>query len=228
MKYIPGQIIQFAHLILRAASPVVLTLVFILSASPVCYSQTRAEAQAVLDDIKTEEEINYASEYLPGWSIQAEKLTLNDQNWSDHETQKPGSSPYILAVGDESFMYKLISLDSIKQFRVSYIFLDGRVHRYRKIDGIRTKILKQYAKGESFASLASKYSMDSSGSLKGGDLGWFDEKTMVPEFEKSIANHKKGDIFTVDSVLRRWYFVVLKTYEDRKVVQKTFAKIKVN
>ncbi len=227
MRYYPGLIKILEHLINKAAGSALLALLFILLYSHVSFGQTRSEAQAIMDDIKTEEEIGYASEYMPGWTIQLEKLTPNDQNWGDHETQLKSDSPYILAEDGETYMYKLIAVDSIKQFRVSYIFLDGSVYRYRKIDGIRTKILKQYAKGVPFASLASRYSMDVSGSVKGGDLGWFNEKTMVPEFEKSIANHNKGEIFTVDSVLRRWYFVVLKTYEDRKVVQKTLAKIKI-
>ncbi len=227
MRYYPGLIKILEHLINKAAGSALLALLFILLYSHVSFGQTRSEAQAIMDDIKTEEEIGYASEYMPGWTIQLEKLTPNDQNWGGHETQLKSDSPYILAEDGETYMYKLIAVDSIKQFRVSYIFLDGSVYRYRKIDGIRTKILKQYAKGVPFASLASRYSMDVSGSVKGGDLGWFNEKTMVPEFEKSIANHNKGEIFTVDSVLRRWYFVVLKTYEDRKVVQKTLAKIKI-
>lgn len=227
MRYYPGLIKVLEHLINKVAGSALITFLFILLHSHVSFGQTRSEAQAIMNDIKTEEEIGYASEYLPGWTIQLEKLTPNDQNWGDHESQIKSGPPYIIAEDGETYMYKLIAVDSIKQFRVSYIFLDGSVHRYRKIDGIRTKIMKQYAKGVPFASLASKYSMDVSGSVKGGDLGWFNEKTMVPEFEKSIADHNKGEIFTVDSVLRRWYFVVLKTYEDRKVVQKTLAKIKI-
>ncbi len=49
-----------------------------------------------------------------------------------------------------------------------------------------------------------------------GDLGWFKEKVMVATFEKSVKEHKKGDIYMLDIPERDWYYVVLKTHNDRE------------
>lgn len=216
------------YLLSKGAKQRLFIVLLVISATHFSNAQTRSEAQAIMDDIETEEEIAYAIQYLPEWTIRTEKLTQIDEGWARHKSHTTPGSQYPLVEGDETYLYKLISMDSTTQHRVSYIFLDGRKYKYRKIDGIRNKILKRYSQGETFASLASKYSMDVSGPERGGDLGWFNEKTMIPEFEKSISKQSKGDIFTVDSVLRRWYFVVLKTHDDRKVVQKILAKIKIN
>lgn len=47
-----------------------------------------------------------------------------------------------------------------------------------------------------------------------GDLGWFSEGTMYKAFEDAIKSHKKNDLFEVDIPENRWYYVVLKTYND--------------
>jgi hypothetical protein len=41
---------------------------------------------------------------------------------------------------------------------------------------------------------------------------------MVASFESAIKAHKKDDLFFAEYVegSREWYFVILKTYEDRK------------
>jgi peptidyl-prolyl cis-trans isomerase SurA len=51
----------------------------------------------------------------------------------------------------------------------------------RKIEGIKEKL----DNGASFAELAKQYSNDMSAS-KGGDLGWLDQGSTVPEFEKAM------------------------------------------
>lgn len=119
--------------------------------------------------------------------------------------------------------FKIISSNEIQIFRVSYIFLDESKISLKKIDETRNEILKKYEKGKSFSQLANKYTMDSS---KDGDLGWFAEGTMVPEFEYAVKQHKINDIFKVDIPERKWFYVVLKTFEDKKVKQFTVIKIK--
>ena len=49
-------------------------------------------------------------------------------------------------------------------------------------------------KGENFASLAKKYSMDKNTFEKGGDLGWFGRGIMVPEFEEAVFNADVGEV----------------------------------
>jgi parvulin-like peptidyl-prolyl isomerase len=61
---------------------------------------------------------------------------------------------------------------------------------------------------------------------KTGDLNWFNEGEMVPEFEIAVKKHKKDEIFTVDVPERKWYYVTLKTHEDKEIQELTILKIK--
>jgi len=119
--------------------------------------------------------------------------------------------------------FKVISIEKNKTFRVSYIFLDGKKLSLNQIDKLRSKIISQYKIGISFSDLAKEYTMD--GNVT-GDLNWFSEGMMVPEFENAVKNHKKGDIFTIDVPNNKWYYVTLKTYEDKIVSRITMLKIK--
>lgn len=119
--------------------------------------------------------------------------------------------------------FKIIAANEVQIFRVSYIFLDESKISLKKINETRNKILKKYEKGISFSQLASQYTMDTT---KDGDLGWFAEGIMVPEFESAVKQHKINDIFKVDIPERKWFYIVLKTFEDKKVNQFTVIKIK--
>ncbi|MNS73450.1 hypothetical protein D3C72_1068930 [compost metagenome] len=49
---------------------------------------------------------------------------------------------------------------------------------------------------------------------------------MVPEFETAIKNHKQNDVFKVDVPDKKWYYIVLKTFNDKKVEELSILKIK--
>ncbi len=53
-------------------------------------------------------------------------------------------------------------------------------------------------RGQDFATLAAKYGNDASKD-KGGDLGWFTNEKMIPEFSKVCFFGKKGDLVTAKS-----------------------------
>ncbi len=68
-----------------------------------------------------------------------------------------------------------------------------------------------------FAALAKERSKDPGSKGKGGDLGWFDPHTMVPEFGAALANVKKG-AFTETPVKTQFgYHVIL--LEDSRAKQ---------
>lgn len=124
---------------------------------------------------------------------------------------------------EDDIIYKILFATKRKAFRVSYIYLDGSKLKMQEIDQIRTDILKEYHQKKDFASLAKKYNMD--GNKDGGDLGWFAEGMMVPEFEKAVEAQKINDIFKVDVPERKWYYVVLKTFNDKEVSELSILKI---
>lgn len=55
-------------------------------------------------------------------------------------------------------------------------------------------ILQQLKSGADFATLAKKNSIDQGTSAKGGELGWFQASTMVPEFSDAAMKLKVGEI----------------------------------
>lgn len=61
---------------------------------------------------------------------------------------------------------------------------------YAKIQDIR----KQIIEGADFAAMAAKYSEDPGTSKKGGDLGFFERRMMVKEFDEAAFNLKPGQV----------------------------------
>jgi hypothetical protein len=130
-------------------------------------------------------------------------------------TTKDSLSYYIdkMKVEDVDLKFEIVNL-----MRVSYIYLDGSKIDFKRIGELRYEIMTFYANGEAFSDLANEYTMDGN---KNGDLGWFEEGMMVKDFETAIKAHKKGDIFTVNIPEKKWYYVVLKTFDDAEKVKIT-------
>lgn len=61
---------------------------------------------------------------------------------------------------------------------------------------------------KAFGELASAQSQDPVSKAKGGDLGWFDTQTMVPEFGAAVAQLKKGE-FTQKPVKSQFGYHVI-------------------
>lgn len=61
---------------------------------------------------------------------------------------------------------------------------------------------------KSFSDIASAQSLDPVSKVKGGDLGWFDTKGMVPEFGAAIAGLEKGK-FTQEPVKSQFGYHVI-------------------
>ncbi len=66
---------------------------------------------------------------------------------------------------------------------------------------------KLQANAEEFESLAKTYSDDPGSALQGGDLGWVNPGTMVPEFEQTMQNSKKGEISTPFRTQYGWHIL---------------------
>jgi len=60
-------------------------------------------------------------------------------------------------------------------------------------------LMAEVKKGKNFAALALQFSEDPGSQVKGGDLGWFTEGTMVPSFNDACFNGKVGDLVVVES-----------------------------
>jgi peptidyl-prolyl cis-trans isomerase D len=81
-----------------------------------------------------------------------------------------------------------------------------------KVKAQALSVLKRIKAGEDFAKLAGEFGSDST-KEKGGDLGWFNEGQMVPEFETAVFALKDGEL-NKDLVKTQYgYHIIKKTGE---------------
>ena len=76
-----------------------------------------------------------------------------------------------------------------------------------------------------FDSLAKEYSKDPGSKDKGGDLGWFDPRGMVPEFGAAVAKLEKGK-FTLEPVKTQFGYHVILLEDSRTKQIPTFEQVK--
>jgi parvulin-like peptidyl-prolyl isomerase len=177
-------------------------------------SQSIEEIKKVLENVTSYNQIDSLKRKHLGWRFSKKTVSLAElaeQNFDQKNLNIRSSDHYHMAE-------KIMDTTTISEYRVRYIYLDGIKNSKTRIDSLRQLLLKQYRNGTSFKELAEQYSADPSKD-KGGDLGWFPAGRMVAPFEKAIKEHNKNDLFLAEfrGTYRPWYFVILKTHEDRLV-----------
>ncbi|MDP2335020.1 MAG: peptidylprolyl isomerase [Bacteroidota bacterium] len=140
--------------------------------------------------------VNSDTPFDPGFS-KKEELSPEIAAWAF--SAQPGDfyGPYF-----ENNVYKLAKIDQFKMLpdsaQASHILINpqtvGSVDKARaKIDSIK----KLIENGANFAELARKFSEDPGSAAKGGDLGWFKRKQMVPEFEEAAFSGEINKLYVV-------------------------------
>ena len=122
--------------------------------------------------------------------------------------------------------YKVIEKYTIPYYRVSVVYLDGNKMDKAEINSLRSKVVRMYNEGFKFQDLARQYSMDNS-AKQGGDLGWFTEGELHPEFERQVieGNYRSDDIFMIDIPETNSYYVALMTYDKRMIDEAKVLKV---
>lgn len=85
-------------------------------------------------------------------------------------------------------------------------------------------VIARLSKGEDFATVAKDVTEDPSGKTNGGDLGWFTQDQMVPEFSKAAFALKPGQISGPVQTQFGWH--VIKLEDKRKKQPPTFDEVK--
>lgn len=81
--------------------------------------------------------------------------------------------------------------------RISQIYLDTTVFSRKFADSLADNIVQRIKSGAaSFEQMAQTYSMGGEGITK-GDLGWVAQGVLIPQVDKAIGQHKKGEVFKV-------------------------------
>jgi len=100
-------------------------------------------------------------------------------------------------MGGQRFLVQVLEHLPNTFYRISQIFIDTSVFRYRTADSLGNAILyKLKNKQESFERLSQAYSMGGESNTS-GDLGWVARGSMIPSIEKLLEKAKKGDVFSI-------------------------------
>ena len=98
----------------------------------------------------------------------------------------------------ENVLVKILVKAPNTFYHIKHILLDTSVFDKNFAETKADEIIAKINAGTTtFAQQASIFSADYESSAKGGDLGWFIQGVMLPQLDKEMVKHKKGDLFKV-------------------------------
>ena len=100
--------------------------------------------------------------------------------------------------------YQMVKIDDIANLpdsvQARHILISPQTYgSQERADEIADSLKNRIEKGDSFDSLAKKYSEDKGSAARGGDLGWFKKNQMIKEFENVCFTGNVGKIYKVTS-----------------------------
>ena len=123
---------------------------------------------------------------------------------------------------DSVVFYKSLFIDSMKVARVGNIWIDKN-RGLETAKSIAEDILKNINAGKDFNNYCILYS-DDRNKMKDCDIGWFYYSSMVEPFSKVVFEHKKGDVFIVQT---EYGYHVVKMLDNIKKERKSMRYIKI-
>lgn len=99
-------------------------------------------------------------------------------------------------------------------------------HILVKTEGEARDIIAKLRSGAKFADLAKKHSGDLRSSKDGGDLGWFNQGSMVPEFFNAVSGIGKGELSEPVKTEFGWHVIQLE--DSRPWQTPPFEEVKAN
>lgn len=83
-------------------------------------------------------------------------------------------------------------------YHIKHILLDTSIYDKSFAESLADSIINRIQNGSSsFAAQASIYSGDYQSAANGGDLGWFVKGVLLPQLDREMVKHKKGELFKV-------------------------------
>lgn len=207
---------------------------------------TEAEAKDIFKWAASQVKAEYvefpAEDYLSGVKVSDKEIEDFYKNNQDRFTvPETATISYLEFTPKEMAKYEKVTDDEIKQYYEAYkdnYKQDAQVKASHILIGVdqnapesevkkaEAKIEKIYAKakkGQDFAKLAKKYSEGPSSAV-GGELGWFDKKSMVKPFADEAFSMNPGDISA--PVRTRFGFHIIKVEDKKAAGTKSLADVK--
>ena len=152
-----------------------------------------------------------------------EELSPEMAEWAFNAQPNDFYGPYL-----ENEEYKLAKIDQFKMLpdsvQASHILINpqtlGSVERAQALVDSLKNVIEQ---GQSFADLAVRYSEDPGSAAKGGDLGWFKRRQMVPEFEEAAFTGEVNKLYIVGT--RFGFHLIKPTKKGKEINQVRIATL---
>jgi hypothetical protein len=172
------------------------------------------EAEQALAKVKKLNHINRLQRKYPDWLSSVDKTMFSDSlRFPNVINAKRGEIVLKQYCAEcPQLVLKVIKIENVELCKLKYIYINGSEYSRTKIDSLRKVIIKRYKNGEDFVTLVKEYTMDNNPT---GDLGWFYRGMMVDKFDRAVRPRSKGEIFKVDVKNNKWYYVVLKTHDNK-------------
>ena len=152
-----------------------------------------------------------------------EELSPEMAEWAFNAQPNDFYGPYL-----ENEEYKLAKIEQFKMLpdsvQASHILINpqtlGSVERAQALVDSLKNVIEQ---GQSFADLAVRYSEDPGSATKGGDLGWFGRRQMVPEFEEAAFTGEVNKLYIVGT--RFGFHLIKPTKKGKEINQVRIATL---
>ena len=156
-------------------------------------TDSKAEFSTVTDNAQYIN-VNSDTRFDPSFS-KREDLSSAISSWAFMAQPGDFYGPYL-----EEGQYKLAKIDQFKMLpdsvQASHILINPQtVGSVEKARALVDSLKRNIELGGSFTEAAMKYSEDPGSKLKGGDLGWFKRKQMVPEFEEAAFSGEVNKLY---------------------------------
>ncbi|MDE3249056.1 MAG: peptidylprolyl isomerase [Bacteroidota bacterium] len=192
------------------------TLLLLLACGLLASGQKQDIASMKLNLEKAQNPIAYAREVLKKQTKLDTIIILNTVHFSGladslayHGKIRKVYGPY-----EKKYLVQILGKLPNTFTRVSQIFIDTSLFPRRTADSLANNIMERIKLGSaSFEEMAQTYSMGGEGVTK-GDLGWIARGSIIPEMDKEITRHKKGEVFKVWS--RTGLHIVKKTADPKQ------------
>ena len=192
----------------------ILALLFLFSGASV-NAQKMTIAQMKVNIEKAPNPVAYVRDVLKK-KYKLDTITIaNSTNFSgiaDSLAYK-GKQRKVYGPYDGKYLVQILGKAPNEFTRISQIFIDTSTITLRIADSLASNIISRLRAGASFEDMAQSYSMGGEARTK-GDLGWIARGSIMPEIEKEIKRHKKGEVFRLWS--RTGLHIIKRTSEPKE------------